>query len=166
MTNPHQPIRYHKAMVVAAALIALPMFARTAMARDHGDGNRHQARNQRQHERSRVEPAQHERPRYKRQHERPRHGFGLRINWGNRDRNYGRGHRRSHGRDRSRSRSHSPAYLVTRCCSGGYYTTRWVIPVYDTRYDGCGNSFRILIRVGGYQRQFVPARCSTGRHRH
>lgn len=46
----------------------------------------------------------------------------------------------------------------------GHYETRWVPPLYETRYDRCGRRHEVLIRDGYWEQVWVPHRCSAGCH--
>ncbi len=50
------------------------------------------------------------------------------------------------------------------CCTGGYWTWRWVPPLTVTRYDDYGNPYTEVIRDGYHQRVWVPHYCRTGLH--
>ncbi|MAE62974.1 MAG: hypothetical protein CMJ18_01775 [Phycisphaeraceae bacterium] len=90
----------------------------------------------------------------------------------------GHGHRRHHrrykhrGHDKGSVRIHiggyrgyhgyRPGRYVTYtervCVAQGHYRKTWVAPVYETRYDECGEPYRYEVRAGYYEKVWVPAR--------
>ncbi len=66
----------------------------------------------------------------------------------------------------SRYPTHSRVYGHHRssCCSGGYWTWKWVKPLVVTRYDRCGYPYTVVIRAGYYKRVWVPHYCRLGLH--
>jgi hypothetical protein len=75
---------------------------------------------------------------------------------------YGRHHRSRHVTYRSNTRCETTTvrYVEHRQPSG-YWTSVYRPPVYETRYDRCGNPYRVCVREGYYERVWV----STGHHR-
>lgn len=55
-------------------------------------------------------------------------------------------------------------YRRHHCCTGGYYTSRWVPPLIVTRYDDYGDPYTVVIREGYYHRVWVPHYCRFGLH--
>ena len=47
--------------------------------------------------------------------------------------------------------------------SGGYWTRVYRPPVYATRYNRCGQPYRVLVRCGYYERVWVPYNRGTCR---
>lgn len=43
-------------------------------------------------------------------------------------------------------------------CIPGHYESRYVPAVYQWRGDACGRRYRVMVRCGGYERFWVPAR--------
>ncbi len=50
---------------------------------------------------------------------------------------------------------------VVGYCTPGYYTTQWIEPVYETRYDSGGRALRVLIQAGCYKQVWVAGACYT-----
>jgi len=74
-------------------------------------------------------------------------GFGFSIRIGDSTSfHYENGHRRHH------------------CCTGGYYTWRWVPALKVTRYDYCGDPYTAVIRPGYHKRVWVTHTCRLRTH--
>lgn len=58
-----------------------------------------------------------------------------------------------------------PGHYVTRTqkvlVAPAYDDTRWVPPVYATRYDTCGTPYKVIVRRGYHDKVHVPARYQT-----
>ncbi len=91
-----------------------------------------------------------------------RSGFGIHIDFGRRHVSHHRGHAGYH-QTHARVHYHTTpgryeTYRERVCVSHGHYTTRYIPPVYCTRYDRCGRPYRVMTKPGCYQKVWVPAR--------
>lgn len=176
------------AIMLAAALLVVPLFAGSALARDHDDRHdrrqRIEHRNDR-HDRGRARPDVRSDRRDHRGHHDVRHrDHDRHRHQGYRGHAPSRHHDHHKHRDRDRDRGHLSIRIGTsshsHVCEYGHYATRthtvlvsperhervWVEPVYATRYDSCGTPYRVLIREGHWKTLHIPAQYETRTERY
>ena len=86
-------------------------------------------------------------------------------------------HYRHHDHDRSKfgisfhiGSNHSSGFYYVNghkrhhCCTGGYYTWKWVRPVVATCYDACGLPYTKVVRRGYHKRVWIPHHCTSRLH--
>jgi len=140
---------------MTAALLAVPMLSGEAKA-DHDDrGKRHRARvvHKDSHRGSHHRHKDHHD--YSHRSHGKSHKSGLLF-----ELVFGSGHHHHHRRHRRVVRHHY-GHGTSSVCTRGRYDSRWVPPVYCTRYDPCGRAYRVIVRSGYYDRVWVPGRCYT-----